>query len=138
MAAPIACQMCTESQDAEFLVTSRSADFMLSDQVVTAVCVDCLIKLGLAMFAQQQDAEPVFVDESPTTGDMTTYQGDEAIGPASVVDHMSWPEARDAMDDADRAEADAAAKPSPKRRKPAPEPGEGEIHEEETPAHVSS
>jgi len=52
--------MCTEVPDADFLVTSRNPDFMFSANVVNAICVDCLIKLGLAMFAQQQDeAVPV-------------------------------------------------------------------------------
>src|ERR1700733_11917630 len=104
MASPIPCSMCNESPDADFLITSRNTDFMLSDNIVNAVCVDCLIKLGLAMYDNQGGATP---EPEP--------EPDPEVEAYIAANDLPYPErAREVLTD------------NPKRRSKAPAAGEGE------------
>lgn len=85
MAAPIPCSMCAESPDADFLVTSRNPDFVLGDQATVGICVDCLIKLGLAMYAGQVDEATPTPEPEPAPAPKRSRKAPEPE-PAEVIE----------------------------------------------------
>jgi hypothetical protein len=82
MAQPIPCGICRQVDDAEFVVTDRTPEFVVLGAPTLGVCVSCLIDLGrrlgeaLAM-AQAEESAPVPVG----AGVLEQIEDDEGAAP---------------------------------------------------------